>query len=169
MSFWTDKTLEPKRSYRFRLKSQDGIGLGTGNGIWWNAKKVDKPSFSVSSNKYRLVNHEINVPGIVSWNPINIEIADVKEEVDTLVKHLSGIGYNPKKLESDTGIAKSTGGNLLGLEIQQLGGDGKPLDVWKLEGAFISEVRFGSLDYTSDEIVTISLTVTYDHAYLKEE
>ena len=52
MSFWTENSLEPKRSFRFRLGSIEGLELSnTGKSpYWWNAKKVDKPSFSVSSS-----------------------------------------------------------------------------------------------------------------------
>lgn len=169
MSFWTDteKPVEPKRTYRFRLSSDGDIGLGaTEKSYWWNIKKVDKPSFNVSSNKYRLINHEINIPGIAVWNPINIEMVDVGEQVDALLKHLGASGYNPRNLSEDSGIAKSHSGLLLNLTIEQLNGAGETLDSWLLEGAFITDVKFGNLDYSSDEFVMVTLTIAYDYAYL---
>jgi len=165
-SFWTDGA-EPKRTYRFRVSSDGDIGLGgDGKSYWWNIKKVDKPSFNISSSKYRLINHEINIPGIAVWNPINIELVDVGGQVDALLKHLGASGYSPKDLSKDSGIAKSHGGLLANLTIEQLNGSGEPLDSWLLEGAFITDVKFGNLDYTSDELVVVTLTITYDHAYL---
>jgi len=169
MSFWTQNSLEPRRAFRFRLGSITGLELGdTGKSpYWWSAKKVDKPSFTVNSNKYRLINHEINVPGIVSWNPINIEIVDVGKTVADLLSQLSAFGYNPQELSKDTGLAKGNGLNEIGnIRIEQIGEKGEVIETWKLEGAFISEIRFGNLDYSSDDIVTLSLTVTYDYAYL---
>lgn len=172
MSFWTDKAVEPKRSYRFRLKSINGLTIHDAKSIpWWNAKKVDKPSYTVSTNKYRLINHEINVPGIISWNPINIEIVDMGGVIKDLLAQLGSFGYSPTqaKLGLDTGLSKATAMDKIGnLTIEQLDGDGKPLDVWKLEGAMITEVRFGNLDYTSDEIISLTLVVTYDYAYIEE-
>ena len=170
MSFWTQNSLEPKRAFRFRVKSSGTIGLGTdGNGYWWNAKKADKPSFVVNSNKYRLINHEINVPGIVSWNPITIELADVGRTTDALMQQLGEIGYKPDNLTLDGGIGKGDGngeGALFDLHIQQMNGIGEVIEDWTLQGAFISEMRLSTLDYSSDDIVSITLTITYDYALL---
>jgi len=169
MSFWTENSLEPRRSFRFRLGSTKGLELGgTGRSpYWWNAKKVEKPSFSVSSNKYRLINHQINVPGIIQWNPVTLEIVDVGKTVDNLLSQLTAFGYDPRGLTKDKGIDKSLGLKEIGqIRIEQLDGAGEALETWRLEGAFITELRFGSLDYSSDEIVTLNLTITYDYAYL---
>lgn len=170
MSFWTETSLEPKRSFRFRLGSIEGLELGDTGRVpyWWNAKKVDKPSFSVNSNKYRLINHEINVPGIVSWNPITIEIVDVGKTVENLLEQLKSFGYAPDDLASDKGLAKSKGLDKIGnIRIEQIKGDGSVMESWSLEGAFITELRLGSLDYSSDDLVTINITITYDYAYLQ--
>ncbi len=169
MSFWTDNSLEPKRTYRFRIKG-GAIGLGKDtSGTWWNAKKVDKPSFTINSNKYRLINHEINVPGIVSWNPITIELADVGKTINVILGELGEIGgYNPNDLSKDKGIAKSyENGILKAFFIEQLNGVGEVIEEWSLEGAFVSDVKLSSLDYSSDEIVSITLTLTYDYAKLE--
>ena len=171
MSFWTENSLEPKRSFRFRLGSIEGLELGENIGrspYWWNARKVDKPSFSVNSNKYRLINHEINVPGIVSWNPISMEIVDIGKSVDSLLEQLQSFGYAPDSLDEDLGLAKAKGLDKIGnIRIEQIKGDGSVIESWSLEGAFITELRFGSLDYSSDDLVTINITITYDYAYLE--
>jgi len=39
-----------------------------------------------------------------------------------------------------------------------------PIGRWKLIGAFISDLSGGSLDYGSDDIIELSLTLTYDYA-----
>ena len=108
MSFWTENSLEPKRSFRFRVKG-GSVGLGSNSqGTWWNAKKVDKPYFTDNSSKYRLNNHEINMPGILSWNPITIELADVGKTIDAILEDLGeNGGYNPDNLKNDKGIPKS--------------------------------------------------------------
>ena len=177
MSFWTENSLEPRRSFRFRLGSVEGLELSdTGrNPYWWNAKKVDKPSFSISSNKYRLINHEINVPGIVSWNPISMEIVDVGKTVNSLLEQLQSFGYAPDTLDKDSGLSKAKGLDTIGnIRIEQIkggrkeDGGGKVLESWSLEGAFITELRLGNLDYSSDELVTINITITYDYAYLTD-
>jgi hypothetical protein len=167
-TFWTSPDLEPKRAFRFRIAGGD-IGLpSVGKKYWWNAKKVDKPSFAVNSNKYRLINHQINVPGIVTWNPITIELADVGETINTILEDLGANGgYNPSNLANDKGIAKTyQNGAISNLHIEQLNGKGEVIEDWTLEGAFISDVKLSSLDYSSDEIISITLTITYDYAKL---
>ena len=170
MSFWTQNSLEPKRSFQFRLGSIEGLELGdTGRSpYWWSAKKVDKPSFTVSSNKYRLINHEINVPGIVSWNPISIEVVDVGKTVKSLIDQLKSFGYAPDDLANDKGLAKAKGLDQIGnIRIEQISGQGDVLETWLLEGAFITELRFGNLDYSSDDLITLNITITYDYAYIQ--
>ena len=167
-TFWTQNTLEPKRAFRFRIAGGN-IGLPSAKkDYWWNAKKVDKPSFTVNSNKYRLINHQINVPGIVSWNPITIELADVGKIIDTILEDLGAKGgYSPSNLANDKGIAKAyENGAISGLHIEQLDDDGNVIEDWTLQGAFISEMRLSSLDYSSDEIISVTLTITYDYALL---
>lgn len=169
MAFWTDNSLEPKRAFRFRV-SGGSIGLGKSETTyWWNAKKVDKPSFSISSNKYRLINHQINVPGIVTWNPITIELADVGKTIDAILEDLGAKGgYNPKDLSKDDGISKTyKNGVLETFTIEQIDGFGKTIEKWSLDSPFISEVRMSSLDYGSDEIISVTLTITYDYAILE--
>jgi len=38
------------------------------------------------------------------------------------------------------------------------------LETWEIYGAFLSQVNYGEMDYSSNEPVTIALTVTYDNA-----
>jgi len=170
MSFWTENSLEPRRSFRFRLGSTEGLELGdTGRSpYWWTAKSVDKPSLTISSSQYRLINHEINVPGVASWAPITMEVVDVGKTVKNLLSQLESFGYSPKDLTKDKGLAKSKGLDEIGnIRIEQLGGDGSILETWLLEGAFITELRFGGLDYGMDDMVKINITIAYDYAYLQ--
>ena len=169
-TFWTDNALEPKRAFRFRIGGGD-IGLPSAEkNRWWNAKKVDKPSFRIDSKKYRLINHQINVPGIVTWNPITIELADVGKTIDTILEDLGQRGgYSPDNLSNDKGIAKYYENGILNeFSIEQLSGAGEVLEKWSLEGVFVSDVKLSSLDYSSDEIISVTLTLTYDYAKLEE-
>jgi len=168
MSFWTENVVEPKRTYRFRVKNNSGIGVGNNN--WWNVKKVDKPSYTISTNQYQLINHKINIPGIATWNPITIDLADVGNSISSLMSDLGLFGYNPKDSINDGGLTKLRGTNILqGFIIEQLNGSGDVIEKWELEGAFISDLKISSLDYSQDEIVTITLTITYDYATFMEK
>lgn len=166
MSFWTENTLEPKRSFRFRVKNSSGIGIGTPE--WWNVKRVDKPSYTINTNQYQLINHKINVPGIAVWNPITIEIADVGRSTNEIIRDLRiHFGYNPNNLQLDKGLGKNYSKLLEAFTIEQLNGKGEVIEKWTLEGAFVSDMKLSSLDYSSDEIISITLTITYDYAILE--
>ena len=157
MAFWTKQDNEPLRKFRFQ------VTLGE---VLWYAKSVSKPSFEVSTNEYQLINHKFKYPGVLTWNDVEIVITDEKEEKkeDKYYKKLLDIGYNPEGTVFD-GINKTQykNGDIL---IEQLDADGRVLEEWKLINPFIKSVNFGSLDYSSDDLVEITLSVAYDSATL---
>ena len=172
MSFWTESSFEPRRSFRFRLASTNGLELSNTGRVpsWWNAKTVTKPSYSVSSSEYQLVNQKFKVPGVVTWDPVTIALADLGKSVEGLVKDLSTFGWNPNG--GDDGLDKTrlqgeTSDEIGKIRIEQFNGAGEVLETWTLEGAYISRVAFGNLDYGSDDIVEIQITVDYDYALLE--
>ena len=50
--------------------------------------------------------------------------------------------------------------------IHQLSPLGEVIEEWILNGAFITESNFGSLDWGSEEVVNIEMTLRYDWAFL---
>ena len=159
MTFWTEAALEPKRNFRFKLIDGDQT-------TWWWAKSVDKPSFEVSNNAYQLINHKFNYPGITTWKPISMTVVDVGDTINLLIDELGSLGYINPSDGTMEGLAKDNKGFIDGLSIEQLDADhsAKPLERWTLEGAFISSLTFSKLDYTSDELVEITIEVVYDYA-----
>ena len=164
MTFWSANNVEPTRQYRFTISD--------GTGVWWWAKSIEKPSFDIDSQEYKLINHKYKYPGVLTWNDIKISVVDPNERVSSLDKALKESGYNPKingsaipegleKLKA-TDSFKNTGDFF----IHQIDSDGKVLEQWKLNNPWIKSVTFGSLDYSNDELVTIDITVSYDWAEL---
>ena len=43
---------------------------------------------------------------------------------------------------------------------------GEKIEEWILKGAFIQDTNFGDLDWTTESVVEISLTLRYDWAFL---
>jgi len=169
-SFWNTKSLEPRRNFRFKLIDGE-------KDIWWWAKTVDKPSFDISSNEYQLINHKFNYPGIVTWKPITITVADVGNRTQPLLNELFLMGYRaPNAGTPHAGLAKfyyspdaataSVGVGISDITIQQLDESGKAAETWSLHGAFITSVSFSKLDYSSDDITEITIEVAYDFAKL---
>ena len=161
MAFWTSETIEPLRKFRFMVNSN-----------WYWVKSVTKPSFDITSNEYQLINHKFKYPGIVTWADIDITIVDSKEFGNSkgLYNQLSKIGYNLGG--SSDGISKTkaieakVNKDDVNWQIQQLGADGVAIETWELINPWIKSVKFGDLDYSSDDLVDITITISYDSATL---
>ena len=165
MSFWTQPSLEPKRNFRFKL-------IDGNQDTWWWAKTVDKPSFDVSNSEYQLINHKFKYPGIVTWKPITITVADVGKRIYALFGELVMMGYRyPDANEAHKGLGKhyiadDAGVDITGITIEHLEASGTAQETWELYGAFITSVSFSKLDYSSDDIAEITIEVAYDFAKL---
>ena len=166
MAFWSTSDIQPTRQFRFLVSNSNDS-----EAVWYWAKTVSKPSFEVSSTEHQLVNHKFKYPGIVTWNDINMTIVDTGEKTKDLVNRLKNTGYNyPTNFNQKEGISKSSSTQYLDeLSIQQLDSDGLIIETWKLKGAFIKSINFGDLDYESEGLVTIQLTISYDWATFEDE
>jgi hypothetical protein len=142
------------------------------NSNWYWVKSVTKPSFDITSNEYQLINHKFKYPGIVTWADIDITIVDSKDFKNSkgLYDQLNTIGYNLGGSSDGISKTKAIGAKVkagdVDWQIEQLGADGKPIETWKLINPWIKSVKFGDLDYSSDDLVDITITVSYDSAIL---
>ena len=156
MTFWTEKSIEPLRKFRFTIQSDEE------SVIWW-AKSVTQPSFDISVSEYQLINHKLKYPGIATWNDIDIVIVDIGSK---------GIQYYNKLLKSGYNFSGATDGIKKDqydgkvFNIQKLNADGSVAETWDLINPFVKSVKFGDLDYSSDELVEITITIAYDSAIL---
>ena len=171
--FWKDpKSIEPLRQYRWLLSN------GAGDWVW--AKSVKLPAYSVETQKYQVGNHKIEYPGLLEWQDVTLTIIDVKgDKQDTrslgLFNKLKPSGYNIEG--QGDGMSKSAMSSVIKsifgpngtahLSIQQIDSDGKKIQSWTLYSPLIKDVSFGQLDYSNDELITIDLTIAYDHAKLE--
>ena len=178
MAFWSDASLgtpEPKRSYRWLLY--------LGDVPQWVVKKVTKPSFSITETSHTYINHNFYYPGKVEWSEVNVTLVDPAspDAVQTMYNALRASGYSPPENQFDTQtISKQRAVNALGqVRIVQLGDQYSDesdngamsagqefVEEWILYNAWIKDAKFGDLDYTSDELVEIELTLRYDYAKL---
>jgi len=158
MAFWSANTLEPLRKFRFQIQ----FGSGEGDIMWW-AKSVTQPSLDVSMSEHQLINHKIKYPGIVTWNDIDITLVDIGEKGKQFYKELTDYGYKfegPK----DGIIKEQFKGKVL--NIQKLNAAGTTIETWNLINPFIKSIKYGDLDYSSDDLLEITITVAYDSATL---
>ena len=123
------------------------------------------------------INHKFYYPGRVEWNTIDVSFVDLNQPDSTqsVYNILRQSGYAPPVKPDDTiTISKAAAVNSLGtVRIQTIGdqfqntGDTtqlpstptplasgtEVLEEWVLYNAWLKDVKFGDLDYTSDDLV----------------
>lgn len=138
---------------------------------WWWVSSCDKPSYEVSTEEYKLVNHTFKYPGVTTWNDISMTIVDATGQAESLVRSLLDGGYDTTG--NQDGLSKGNLSNALSfnggdVKIQQLDDQGTAVETWTLTNPFIKSTNFGSLDYSSDELVKLELVISYDYAILEQ-
>lgn len=166
-TFWSNNTSEAKRNYRFKITM--GAFAANSQVMWW-AKTATLPSFEVSEVEHNHMDNKYYFPGRVSWNNVSMTLVDPisPDATDLLNKMLVDSGYivpaNESKAANKQTIAKKSQPSPNGVKIEVLDADGQAVETWELQNAFIVGVNFGSLDYSSDDLKEIELTLRYDWA-----
>ena len=165
MAFWSDGTgSEPKRAYRWILDI-DGIEAYT-------IKKVSKPSFTISESSHQFLNHTYYYPGRTEWSTVSFTLVDPvnPDMAAKLLEVIKASGYQPIDNVPDSGAELKTMNKRDSLaalkepKIQQLNEDGKVVETWTLHNAWIKDVKFGELDYSTDDMIEIQVELRYDYA-----
>ena len=135
MAFWTSALSEPKRQHRFLLRLPS---LTTGG---------PQPEFAYTEYLAR----SVTKPSFtVSETPH---------------KFLGNTYYYPGIVEWNTITANIVNSVALGqVEIEELTGEGTTAGIWILNNAFITSATFGDLNYDTEDILNIELTMRYDWA-----
>jgi hypothetical protein len=169
MAFWQENNLQPKRSYRFELSV-----MGDLHGISkFLVEKVQKPSFSVGESEVKYLNHTFWYPGRVTWNDISFTIIDVLRPTDAngtaeIMRILEASGYNIPDGTSRETVSKASSNKALGqIKIHQFDSEGTVMESWVLNNSWIKDVKFGDLDYGSEDMQKIDITLKYDNAYIE--
>jgi len=174
--FWTnnyaeDGTLtDPKRKFRFKVSMTNFTGDATST-VWY-AKTVTKPSFQIATTEHKYLNHTFYYPGTVTWQDVTITMVDPAGTKSNVAKLMStvmeGSGYAvPADPSMHTTVTKSKASFALGaVIITQMDGEGKDLETWTLNNAFVTEMKYGDLEYGADDLMELSMTLKYDWASL---
>ncbi len=171
--FWSDASIEPKRKYRFLL-SFNGIPQ-------WIVKTTGKPNFSVSESEHNFINYKFYYPGRLEWEEISMTLVDPvdPDASHTMLQLIENSGYvAPHNFLNDPSgrgrasnvvtFSKKRAVDAVGgrVYIHAIDENGTPIETWTLYNPWIKNVNFGDLDYESDELVNVELTMRYDWADL---
>jgi len=172
MAFWTDNTVEPKRSYRFIFELP-----GTGDNdvlASYFVKSATKPNFQIEGGpSVNYIQHTFTYPGRVKWQPITVTVIDpaTPDAAAILTNILVQSGYTLPNTETDSqnSMSKFEANNAMrNPKLRQIDAEGSVISEWVLWNAYLSGVDFGTVSYDEDSIVNYTLTIGYDYASLNK-
>jgi len=165
-NFWTNPIVgaDPKRGFRFKV-TMDKLGM------LWMAKKVDRPTFSLTESKHDYLNHSFYWPARAEWSEVSMTLVDPTNPdiASSLLDFVAQSGYNIPGQPDDnaelSSISKSGAMTATGnLTIEQIDESGSTLETWLLKNAWIKEVDFSELDYSNDDLSEVTVKLRYDWA-----
>jgi hypothetical protein len=158
--------LMPKLQYRFRVNF---LNIGTATATQELTKQVidvTRPSVSFGEITIPIYNSTMYLAGRHEWQPLTINVRDdssgsvaklvgqqLQKQMDFFQQASAASGQDYK---FQTNIEILDGGN----------GTSTPvvLETWECYGCFLQSANYNNLAYSSNEVVTIQLSIRYDNA-----
>jgi len=140
------------------------------------AKTAGKPAYQISSKEHKFLGNTYHYPGIVTWQPVSIQIVNAvnPDGNQILMDALAGSGYLQPDVQEDaffnvsqspSTVNKAAALRVVGdVTIEELNGDGGLIGTWRLQNSFITDAKFGDLNYDNDDLLNIDITFRYDWA-----
>jgi len=151
--FYTN--FEPKMKNRYILE-WDGVP-------GYMVKAAARPSIQFETITLDHINIKRKLQGKGEWQDITITLYDpiVPSAAQSVMEWIR-LGH-----ESITGRRGYADFYKKDITFYLLGPVGDKIEQWTLKGAFIQQANFGELDFSSNEVATIELTLSYDYAILE--
>jgi len=159
--------LMPKLQFRFRVNFLN-FGVGSTAGLSLTKQVVDcsRPNVTFQEITLPVYNSTLYLAGKHQWQTISINIRDdasgsvskavgqqVQKQMDFVEQASAATGQDYK---FQTNIEILDGGN--GTATPQV------LETWELYGCFLYTANYNTLNYGTNEPVTIALTIRFDNA-----
>ncbi len=158
--------LMPKLQYRFRALF---LNFGTGGSTQELTKQVidiARPQVSFTEIPLEIYNSRIYLAGKHEWQTTTINLRD---DAQGSVSKLVGTQLQKQMDFAEQASAAAGIDYKFQLNYQVLdGGNGiltpNVLETWELAGCFIQSANYNTMNYGTNEAVTISLTIRFDNA-----
>lgn len=153
----------PKLQYRFRVNMLNfGLAGGT-NDFTSNVISVTRPSLTHDEVILDAYNSRAYLAAKHTWEPITITLRD--DMNNSVSRHVAS--QLQKQLNHGLQSAPAAGKDYkFGLVVEQLDGSqpGVVIETWSLNGCFIQNVNYGENNYTTSDVMQITLQIRYDAA-----
>lgn len=148
---------EPKKQNRFILRFPSSLGINE-----WFVMSASRPTINIGEVEIPFLNTSTWVAGRFTWDAIDITFKDPigPSAAQALMEWVR------LHAESVTGRMGYAAGYKKNVELEMLDPAGVVIEKWILEGTFLTNVDFGSLDYSSEDIAEISATLRPDRCIL---
>ena len=149
------KNFEPKMGNRFIMEI---------NGIEsYRIKTAARPTFTSEGVDLDHINVKRKIKGKSTWDDVTITLYDpiVPSGAQQVMEWIRS------SHESLTGRDGYAAFYKKDITFYILGPVGDKVEQWTLKGAFITSANFGDLDWSSNDPVSIELTLAYDYAILE--
>tara|TARA_Y100000310_G_C20642592_1_gene794804 strand:+ start:544 stop:1092 length:549 start_codon:yes stop_codon:yes gene_type:complete len=164
---WQSPNIEPKRKFKFLLTFGDVPA--------WVIKSAGRPQITITDGAtHQFLAHEFKFPGRVQYNDITITLVDpIDPDVASIMfKIIQDAGYvlpsnwtvdneGWKQSLSKLGSIDAAKGNIA---IKTVDSNGNDVEKWTLHNAWLKDVNYDDVDYSSEELMTITVTLRYDYA-----
>jgi len=168
--FWNQAQAEPKRSHRFLVTFD--LPSGTNTQIF--ARTFVKPAYTIGVTEHKFLDKTFYYPGAVSWNEITAQFVNsASPDMDSELQNILLLsGYTlPSAVDGGAALNSRTIGkfaavNAIGAKVRvsELNAAGATLGTYVLNNPFITSVAYGTLDYGSEDLLTVDINFRYDWA-----
>ena len=146
---------EPKKKNRWLLTFPADLGIQQ----WW-LSSASRPSISQQEVEIPFLNTSTWVIGRFTWESIDVTFRDPigPSAAQALMEWVR------LHSESVTGRQGYAAGYKKDIELELLDPTGVVIEKWILQGTMLTNVDFGSLDYSTSDIAEITGTLRFDRA-----
>ena len=159
--------LMPKLQFRYRLNFLN-FGSSSSQGLALTKQVIEctRPNVSFEEIKLPVYNSTLYLAGKYSWTTMTCKVRD-----DASGSVSAAVGAQLQKQMDFVEMASAATGQdykfQLNMEILD-GGNGTSapvvLETWELLGCFLQTANYDSLNYATNDVVTVSMTFRFDNA-----
>jgi hypothetical protein len=148
---------EPLRKNRWLLRFPADLGIQE----WW-CESTKRPSIKQDSKAIQFLNTETYVVGRYTWDTITVSLRDpIGPSASQAV--MEWVRLHSESVSGRQGYAA---GYKRDVELELLDPTGAVVQKWILKVCFLTNVNFGDLSYSQDDIATITATLRPDYCIL---
>lgn len=154
--------LMPKLKFRFRVKVEDFGAQGNAREFTQNVMNVSRPKINFEEVEIHSYNSKVYVQGKHTWETVQLVIRD---DIQNTVARLAGKQVQRQLNHFNQQSPLSGGDYKFNTRLEILDGQTtSPMETWGLEGCFLQNVDYSDSDYTTNEPVTVTMTIRFDNA-----